>query len=148
MTIWYDDLHTAFLEKVVDYGFLDLCDNGRVEAVDGYMKRAAAAFKKNCKYDLTLCDDNARSFSADFKEEDVDELIDIISDGMVLQWLKPYLYQQENLQNVLNTADYSMYSPAELLLRIGNTYDRLKREYIQEIREYSYNHGDLTGLHL
>ena len=148
MNIMYDELHAAFLGKIFDYGLGEMTANAQEEVVDGYMKRAVSAFKKNCKYDLSLCDDDLRTFTADFKDEDIDEIIDILSDGMVMQWIKPYLYQQDNLENVLNTTDYNMYSPSELLLRIGNTYDRVRKEYTQSIREYSYNHNDLTGLHL
>jgi hypothetical protein len=48
----------------------------------------------------------------------------------------------------MNTRDYSMYSPAELLMRVGNAYQKAQRDYTQMIREYSYNHGDLSDLHL
>ena len=65
-----------------------------------------------------------------------------------MQWMKPFVYKQENLENVLNTVDFSTYSPSELLLRVGNAYDGVKKDYIQMIREYSYNHGDLTELHI
>ena len=67
---------------------------------------------------------------------------------MVKQWLKPYLYRQEILENVLNTRDYTTYSPAELLLRVGNAYKEAKSDYTQMVREYSYNHGNLSELHL
>ena len=56
--------------------------------------------------------------------------------------------QKKLLQNLMNTRDYTMYSPAELLMRVGNAYKGAQRDYTQMIREYSYNHGDLTGLHL
>ena len=50
--------------------------------------------------------------------------------------------------NALNTKDFSTYSPAELLLRISNTYMAARKEFTNKMREYSYNHGDLTELHL
>jgi hypothetical protein len=52
------------------------------------------------------------------------------------------------LQNVLNTRDFIQYSPAELLMRVGNAYTQAKKDYTQMIREYSFNHGDLSDLHL
>ena len=42
----------------------------------------------------------------------------------------------------------STYSPAELLLRIGNAYAKVQKDYTNMVREYSYNHGDLSDLHL
>lgn len=148
MSISYDALANAFLSKVTEFEFLQLPPGNRTEIIDGYMKRAASGFKKNCKYDLTAYDDTLREYTADFADEDTDEILDIISEGMLVQWMKPYVYKQELLENALNTADYTTYSPAELLLRVGNAYAKVQKDYIQMIREYSYNHGDLSELHL
>jgi hypothetical protein len=149
MSIPYDTFYGAFLSKISEFELLGIDDNIRTEIIDGYMKRAISAFKKNCKYDLfTTGDDTAREFVVDVAGDDLDELVEIISEGMVVQWLKPYVYQQELLQNVLNTRDFTQYSPAELLMRVGNAYEKAQKDYTQMIREYSYNHGDLTDLHL
>lgn len=147
--ISYDLFTSAFLEKVREFEFMKLQEADRTAIVDGYMKRAASEFKKNCKYNLTSSyDDETRSFNIDVDVNDIDELVDIISDGMLVQWMKPYAYQQENLQNCISTRDFSQYSPAELLSRVGNAYAKAQRDYTQAIREYSYNHGDLSDLHL
>lgn len=149
MGVSYDIFTGAFLSKVSEFELIQLDDNNRTEIVDGYMKRAVSAFRKNCKYDLfTTGDDELRVFGVDIASDDLDEIVEIISEGMVVQWLKPYVYQQELLQNVLNTRDFTQYSPAELLLRVGNAYAKAQRDYTQMIREYSYNHGDLGDLHL
>lgn len=148
MSVSYDVFVGGFLDKVTELHFPeDLFERNTM--VDGYMKRAIAEFKKICKYDLiTTADDNTREFYVDVADEDLDELVDIISEGMLVQWMKPYVYRQENLENQLNTKDFSTYSPSELLLRIGETYKTVRREYTNMMREYSYNHGDLTELHL
>jgi len=149
MSIPYDAFTGAFLYKISEFELLKLDDNTRTEVVDGYRKRAVSAFKKNCLVDLfTTADDEARVYNVDVSEDDADELVEIISEGMLVQWLKPFVYQQDLLQNVLNTRDYSLYSPAELLMRVGNAYQKAQKDYTQMIREYSYNHGDLSELHL
>lgn len=149
MGIPYDVFTGAFLSKVSEFEFLKLDDNTRTETIDGYMKRALSRFRKNCKYDLfTTGDDDTRQFDISITEDDLNEILDIVSEGMVVQWLRPYVNQQELLQNVLNTKDYTQYSPAELLMRVGNAYAQAKKDYTQMIREYSFNHGDLTDLHL
>jgi len=149
MSVPYDLFTGAFLSKITEYEFKNMTDFERNSAVDGYMKRAIAAFKNICKYDLTTtADDNVREFDVEVEGEDLDELVDIISEGMLVQWMKPYTYHQESLENVLNTKDFSTYSPAELLLRISNAYTAARKEFTNMMREYSYNHGDLTDLHL
>lgn len=148
MSISYDSIQGAFLAKITEFELIQLTEGDRTEILDGYMKRTVNTFKKICKYDLNLVDETNREFIADFEDQDTDEIIDIISEGMVVQWLKPYVYKQEILEDVLNTRDFTTYSPAELLMRVGNAYNKAQKDYTQMIREYSYNHGDLTVLHL
>lgn len=149
MSISYDMLTGAFLAKITEFEFVEFDAENRTAVIDGYMRRAVNAFKKNCKYNLHASyDDEARKFSVEVSEDDVDEIVDIISEGMIVQWLKTYLNRQELLESVLNTRDYTTYSPAELLRRVGEAYDRVQKNYTQMIREYSFNHGDLSALHL
>lgn len=58
-----------------------------------------------------------------------------------------YIHKHNTILNIW-TKDYTTYSPAELLLRVGNAYKDAQKHYTQLIREYSYNHGNLTELHL
>lgn len=149
MSIPYDRFTEAFLSKVTEYDFVNMRDFERNSIVDGYMKRAIVGFKHICKYDLsTTGDDIIREFHIDIAEEDLEELVDIISEGMLVQWMKPYVHKQDILETVLNTRDFTTYSPAELLMRIRNAYDSARKDYTNMMREYSYNHGDLTDLHL
>lgn len=149
MNLSYDVFGEAFLSKIAEYDFLEMDDGHRADLFDSYLMRAVSSFKNICKYDLlSTADNEARVFTVDIDDKDVDEIVDILSEGMVVQWMKPFVYHQENLQNVLNTRDFTTYSPAELLMRIGNAYAKAQKDYTQMVREYSYNHGDLSTLHL
>ena len=149
MSVPYDVFKNAFLSKISEYELIQLDEEDRDEVIDGFMRRALTAFKKNCKYDFASNFDDVTSvFEIDVADEDVDELAEIISEGMVVQWLKPYVYKQEILQNLISTRDFSMYSPAELLKRVNETYHQAQKDYTQMIREYSYNHGNLSELHI
>lgn len=148
MSVPYDVFTKAFLAKVTEYDF-PISGYERNNMVDGYMKLAISEFKKICEYDLSsTADDIVREFNVDIPQEDIDELVNIISEGMLVQWIKPYVYRQENLENVLNTKDFTSYSHAGLLLRVRETYNMVQRGFTNMMREYSYNHGDLTDLHL
>ena len=149
MGVPYDSFAGAFLAKITEFELTALTSSAQQETVDGYMKRAISAFKKICKYDLTTtANDTERVFDVEIGADALDEIIDIVSEGMVVQWLKPYVYKQELLENVLNTRDFSTYSPAELLLRVGNAYKQAQKDYTQMIRVYSFNNGNLADLHL
>ena len=149
MSVSFDVFVGAFLEKITERDLLALAPQERDETVLGYMKRAISGFKKNCRYDLTTTrDDENRIFDVEIDGEDLDEVADIVSEGMIVQWLKPYVYRQELLENAINTRDFTTYSPAELLMRVGNAYAAAQKDYRQMVREYSFNTGDLEGLHL
>lgn len=148
MIITYDICEGEFLSKIIEFEYLQMPPEDRTNILDGFLKRAIVSFNKVCKYDLSSFDDENRQFNENFVSEDVEEIVDILSDGMIIQWLKPYLYRQELLESVLNTKDFTTYSTAELLLRIKETYQQTQKAYVQKLREYSYNHGNLTELHL
>lgn len=149
MSLSYDVFISSFLDKISEYEFREMHAETRTAITDKCLKRALQHFKKNCKYDLiTTADDANRIFNVDISEADIDEIVDIVSEGMLVQWLKPFVNSQEILQNTLNTRDFTTYSPAELLHRVCNRYSQAKKDYQNMIREYSYNHGDLEDLHL
>lgn len=148
MSLSFDVFAGAFLAKVSEFDLPQMDEWDRTAVIDGYLLRAASEFRKDCAYDLTDIDHNDRSFNADFAESDVDEIVNIISEGMLVQWMKPFVYRQENLEMYLNTKDFTAYSPSELLLRIGGAYAKVQKDYTQMVREYSYNHGELSKLHI
>ena len=149
MSISYDVFTDAFLNKVTEYEFINLTTSDRTAIVDGYMKRVLSQFRKVCKYDLTTTgDDETRTFNVDIPSDDLYEILDIVSEGMLEQWMKPYVYRQDNLELVINTKDFSTYSPAELLRRVGEAHTQVHKNFTNMLREYSFVHGDLTDLHL
>lgn len=149
MSVPYDKFTEAFLSKITEFEFVNMRDFEKNSVIDGYMKRAISTFKNVCLYDLSsTADDVIREFNIDIPEQDLYEIVEIVSEGMLVQWMKPYTYKQENLELALNTKDFSTYSPAELLNRICIAYSKAQKDFVSMVREYSYNHGDLTDLHL
>jgi len=148
MSVSYDIFTNAFLDKVTEFDF-PVTEYERNSMIDRYMKRSVSRFRKICKYDLsTTGDDLVREFNIVISEEDLEEIADIISEGMVFQWLSPYVNKQENLENVLNTRDFTAYSPSELLFRVRERHERAQLNFRHRMREYSFNHGDISSLHI
>ena len=119
MIVSYDDFTRVFLDKVKEWKFLD-----------------------------PHLSDKERTFLENFSAEDVDEIVDIITEGMVAQWFKPYANNADNLENTLNTTDYSGYSPAEILNRVRTAYKEAETCFKNRGNNYSFEHGDLTDLHI
>lgn len=135
----------TFLDKISDYKLLNYEDYLVDELAVGYMKRVCTKFDKICQADLSQQDDNEYSFLSD---EIDDEIIDIVTDGMVVEWLRQYVNNSDNLENILNTKDFTMYSSKNLLAEIKSLYQDEQKAFTNSMREYSYNHGDLSNLHL
>lgn len=148
MGVPYDLFIAAFLGKVTEYDFIHLEEYDRNTLVEGYLKRACSQFNNVCVYNLTDRNDIIRQFNLEIPDEEIDEILDIVSEGMLVQWMKPYVYKQDNLSQLLNTKDFTTYSPAELFRQISSAYDSVNKRFTNMMREYSYNHGDLTELHL
>lgn len=63
MSVSYDVFTGAFLSKVSEFDFVNMRVFERNSLIDGYMKRAIAAFRKICKYDLSTTGDDVLSVS-------------------------------------------------------------------------------------
>ena len=135
----------TFLDKISDYKLLNYEDYLVDELAVGYMKRVCTKFDKICQADLSQQDDNEYAFLSD---EIDDEIIDIVTDGMVVEWLRQYVNNSDNLENILNTKDFTMYSSKNLLAEIKSLYQDEQKAFTNSMREYSYNHGELSSLHL
>lgn len=147
MVVSYDRIFNDFLQKITEYKFLSLPVSTRNEIVDGYMRHAINQFSTVCREPVEAFDDEEETVAM-VNDIDEYEFIDIITDGMVFYWFKQFMYAEENLKNQLNTADFSTYSPAELLKQVKAAYDQCKKDFTARLRKYSYDHGDLTALHI
>lgn len=145
----FDTFYNAFLSKITEYDFIAMPEKDALATFEGYMKRAISMFSHTCHHDLiSTIDEENSCFNIDIAPKDLIEIVNIVSEGMVVEWIKPYLYNQELLENALSTKDFSLYSPASLLQRVGDAYNRANKGYTQLMRNYSFNHGDLTELHI
>lgn len=147
MVVSYDRIFNDFLQKITEYKFLSLPLSTRNEIVDGYMKHAINQFSTVCREPIAELNDEEATVTMTNNIDEY-EFIDIISDGMVFYWFKQFMFAEENLKNQLNTADFSTYSPAELLKQVKLAYDQCKKDFTARLRKYSYDHGELTDLHI
>ena len=92
--------------------------------------------------DLGNRDDELMEFGVELP----DEVMDIITEWMTVFWLQPFVNNIENLKNNLSTKDFSVFSPANLLEKIGDRYD-IARKYARSLtNEYSYIIADMKEL--
>lgn len=140
----YDDVINGFLSKITDYDLPKFLVVEREEIIIGFMKTACSKFKRLCKIDLSDRNDETKQFNQTLD----DEIVDIINELMITEWLKPKLYSTENLKNILNTKDFSQYSPANLLDKIQSVFSESKSQSKRAMNNYSHIHGGVSELTL
>lgn len=135
----YSKVIEVFLNKITDMDLPKFDDITRDIIVVGYMKSACTKFAKVCEMDLYDRDDEIQEFHCDLD----DEVIDIITENMLVEWLKPKVLFSDNLSNVLNTKDFSMYSPANMLKELRETLAYLKKNARALVNNYSFAHSEV-----
>jgi hypothetical protein len=138
----YSDVYNTFLGKITDYDLPKFTDTEQEEILYGYMKTACVNFKKSCKVDLYDRDDILRQFNIKLD----DEIIDILSELMIVEWLKPKVLSTENVKNCLSTKDYKLFSPTDLLRELNKTLASCKDNARRLVNNYSFEHADFTKL--
>ena len=140
----YSDIYEAFIFKVKGYDLLMLLDSDREEMLHIYLTAAVRkAAKKVKRYaDLADRDDQYAEFNSDID----DDLIDILAECMISEWLKPQLYSDELLESRLNTKDFTEYSPAKLIEHIRYVYELSTKASLVAINNYTFSHDDISEL--
>lgn len=140
----YSEVFDNFKDNITDPDLLQFAQELQYDMLLAIMKKAIAKCQRVVKQtiDLSLRNDDIMEFEQHITEE----VLDILTEWMIVVWLKPYVNNIENLRNNLSTKDFSTFSPANLLDKIGDRYDK-SRKYAKSItNEYSYIIADMKGL--
>lgn len=140
----YSKVRLKFLEKISDFNISEFIDSEKDAIIDGYMISSCSHFDK-CKVDLSDRDDALEEFNGNL----TDKIIEIIVEGMIVEWLKPKVLHTDNLSNFLNGKDLSLASaPSAILKEVKDTLKMSREEFKRLIKEYSYNSSNLSELTL
>lgn len=140
MSTSYDIVDNSFLNKISDDYLLNLTPEEVQSLIDKYRTSAIPRFKQ-CKK-LSDRDDTLRKFNDDLSDEE----IEILANIMVLEWLKPSIYNAEKLKNSLSTKDYKLYSPANLLKELQELKKTTEKDISILIVSYTFSNSSLDDL--
>lgn len=139
----YEEVFAEFKDKITDPDLITFAEDLQTEMLVAYMKKAISKCKRVVKtVDLSNRDDELMVFGVELP----DEVVDIITEWMTVFWLQPFVNNIENLRNNLSTKDFSVFSPANLLEKIGNRYDIARKNARSLTNEYSYIIADMKEL--
>lgn len=144
MATSYSEIYDAFIFKVKAYELLMLLENEREDILETYLIAACRkAARKVRKYvDLLDMDKETKEFN-----DDIDaDLIDIIAECMITEWLKPQMYSDELLESRLNTKDFTEYSPAKLIEHIRYVYQMSEKASLVAINNFTFSHDDVAEI--
>ena len=142
MATSYSEIHARAISKISDYDILKFDISTREMMLNDYLVSAQVEFQRMCKVNLSDKDD----VLAQYNETLDDEIIEILATGEAYYWLTPKVLNTENLYNVLNTKDFSTYSPANLLKELQNLRDMFWRDFKRKMFEYTYRTANIAGL--
>jgi len=134
MATQYSNVYNVFLNKMSDSGLLAMDVSSRSIVLRRMMVAACEIFDYVCKEDLSKRDDTTEEFEDDVSEES----INIITELMLVEWLKQKLYKGSLYETAIGTKDFSIFSPANQLKEIRETYELTKQHSKKLIIDYSY----------
>ena len=134
-------IYEQFKDLISDYDLPMYEQSIQEEMLFSYLKKAISRFRRICKNSLEI-DIEQKCIVSDLTDEE----IEILYTWMIYFWITPYVNNNDNLRNILNTKDFSTYSPANLVNAIANLQKNSKKEALSLQSIYSIVNGDVQLL--
>lgn len=138
----FSDIYEQFLLRINQYSFYDNAIEDREKILNFYLKQACSRFNPYCKEDLYDYDDDLECFNIELSNE----IIYLLVENMAVVWLKTQRDNEENTKNMLGTADYTVFSPANLLTSLRKAYSEADKEVSKLMNDYSMRDLDTKKL--
>ncbi len=141
MAVSYSEIYNAFIFKVEAYKLISMLEEDREKILNRYLNSVCRKVQKKCAayVDLSLRDDDLQEFLTDIDED----MIEILAECMVAEWLKPKIYSDELLESRLNTKDFTEFSPAKLIEHTRYVYEMSVDTANAMINNYTFSHRDI-----
>lgn len=138
----YEEIYERYRSRVRNYDLLDY-DSSVINTIQlDLLNLSISDFEEICVQDLSDRDDELLAFNIDLSNREKD----ILALGMVLHFVEPYVYNTDSLKNALNTKDFSLYSPANLLEKMTDLMTTTEARLKREMNLYSFRNGEISKL--
>lgn len=136
----YSTVDNVFLDKITDDMLLSMSNENLLKTLNTYRRSAAAKFKQ-CPKMGTFDRDRAA-----FEQELTDEEIEILSNLMVIEWIRPRINSIELLEPTMSTKDYQAFSNANHLNSLQGLLKATIKDVDRLIVSYTYSENNLDRL--
>lgn len=138
----FEEVFSRFRSRIRNYDFLEFDDFTILQYQYSLLIQSVFDFSDICKTDIEDYDSELMVFNQKLTGKE----INILSLGMMVHFLEPYVYNTDALQNAISTKDFSVYSPANLLEKMTELLKETKKELKKEINLYSFKNGEISDL--
>ena len=138
----FEEVFSRFRSRIRNYDFLEFDDFTILQYQYSLLIQSVFDFSDICKTDIEDYDSELMVFNQKLTGKE----INILSLGMMVHFLEPYVYNTDALQNAISTNDFSVYSPANLLEKMTELLKETKKELKKEINLYSFKNGEISDL--
>lgn len=138
----YEEVYERYRGQVRNYEFLDYDAVTREAMQLDLLKMAISDFEDVCKQDLNDREDDLLEFNITLTNREKD----ILALGMIVHFVRQYVYNTDALQNGLSTKDFALFSPANLLEKMTTLLTTTERQQMKEINLYSFRNGEISSL--
>ena len=138
----FEEVFSRFRSRIRNYDFLEFDDFTILQYQYSLLIQSIFEFSDICKTDIEDYDSELMVFNQKLTGKE----INILSLGMMVHFLEPYVYNTDALQNAISTKDFSVYSPANLLEKMTELLKETKKELKKEINLYSFKNGEISDL--
>lgn len=150
MTSSYDYIYSCFLSKITDYKFVSLPQDDAYELMRGWLRSAVSKPYIRRIFSSLKLDDEILQIQFEVTDSvdestDFDYAIEIITKGMVIEWLEPQVKSVVNIAQMFGGAEQKFYAQSNHLNELQKLLTDTKVEIRKMIRDHGYFFGGYIG---
>lgn len=143
MTSKYNDIYSCFLSKITDYKFVSLPADDAYELMNGWLHSAVSKPYIRRIFSSLALDDEVATITFEVLDAvddnyDKEYAMEIISKGMVIEWLEPQVKSTLSVAQMFSGKEAKWYSEANHLKEIKGLLEDAKCEIRKIIRDHGY----------
>lgn len=150
MTLSYDDIFSRFLGCITDYDIVSVNPDDAYSQMREWLRKAYSKPYLNRIFSSSVLDDEIQTltFEMSFKvndDSDKEFVIEILSKGMVIEWLQPQVKSKLLTQQMFSGKEQKHFSQAQHISEMRGMLEDTIIEQRKIIRDRGYIYNSYLG---
>lgn len=142
MATSFESIYARCRGRIKDYDKEGYTDELFEQAERDLLALAIDDFSDICVQNLNDYNEEQKEFNIDLSRKEQN----ILSLGMIVHWIEPYIYNSDALRNAMSTKDFTFFSPANLLEKMTDLYKLSQENLRAEMNAYSFRMNNVSEL--